>query len=233
MTAASGVGEQATEEQATEEQATEEQSAEQRRLGRPRDPQADRAILEAALEELRLNGFGGFTVDAVATRAGVGKATIYRRWPSREDLIFSAASCVVEAQRDPDTGTLRDDLVTFFAASYRAKASAPASAGRGLFAAIAAEASVNPELERMLHTFLDQRRDVTRQITNRAVARGELAADVDRDLLIDLIAGPVFYRSAMTQRGVDDALIGKIVDTVLRGLGAGEAPKSTGRAKRR
>lgn len=192
-----------------------------RRPGRPRDPQADAAILDAAQAVLRDCGFGGFTVDAVATRAGVGKATIYRRWTSREDLLLDVASAIVEPQKDPDTGSLRNDLIELFSAAYVAKTRALASERGDLMAAIVAEAGVNPELKRLVHEFLDQRRDLTRAIVERAVLRGELAVDIDRDLLIDLIAGPLFYRTALSGRGVDGAIVTIVVDIVLQGLGAG------------
>lgn len=191
-----------------------------RRPGRPRDPQADTAILEAAQAVLRDCGFGGFTVDAVAARAGVGKATIYRRWNSREELLLDVAGAIVEPQTDPDTGSLRDDLVELFSAAYVAKTRAMASERGDLMAAIVAEAGVNPELKRLVHAFLDQRRNLTRAIVERAVQRGDLAVGIDRDLLIDLIAGPLFYRTAMSGRGVDGQVVATVVDIVLQGLGA-------------
>lgn len=197
-----------------------EASTVSRRPGRPRDPQADALILEAALEELALNGFGGFTVDAVAARAGVGKATIYRRWPSREDLVLGAASIVIERQELPDTGSLRDDLVRYFAKAYRDKATPRADRLQGVFAAVVAEAAVNVELRRLLQGFLEERRSATREMVGRGIERGEISADVDRDLLIDMISGPLFYRSTLSGRVVDDDVIGSVVDCVLRGLGA-------------
>jgi AcrR family transcriptional regulator len=191
-----------------------------RRPGRPRDPQADAAILDAAQAVLRDAGFGGFTVDAVAARAGVGKATIYRRWTSREDLLFDVARSIVEPQQDPDSGSLRDDLVELFSTAYVAKARALATERGDLMAAIVAEAAVNAELKRLLREFLDQRRELTRAIVERAVQRGELAIDIDRDLLIDLIAGPLFYRTTMSGRSVDEPIVATVVGIVLQGLGA-------------
>ncbi len=200
-----------------------------RRPGRPRDPQADEAILLAAREVMAESGFGGFTVDAVATRASVGKATIYRRWPSREALAMDVARCIVEPEQDPDTGSLRTDLIELFTTAYLTKVRAlrDPDAGEPL-AAIIAESGVNPELKGLVHEFVEQRRSLTRTIFDRAVARGELATDVDRDLVIDLLAGPLLYRTLMSGRTVDRAVVTSIVDIVLTGLGVVGATQSGG-----
>ncbi|HEY2332861.1 MAG TPA: helix-turn-helix domain-containing protein, partial [Acidimicrobiales bacterium] len=82
-----------------------------RRPGRPRDVRVDASIESATIEELCERGFGGASIEGIAARAGVGKATIYRRFPSREALLFSAAVHFAGECEAPDTGSLRDDLV--------------------------------------------------------------------------------------------------------------------------
>lgn len=194
-----------------------------RRPGRPRDPQADALILQAAHDELVASGFGGFTVDAVASRAGVGKATIYRRWPSREELVLGAARVVIENHEVPDTGHVRSDLVQYFSRAYKDKASGKAAEFSGVFPALVAEAAVNPDLKRLLQEFLEERRSATRQIVARGVARGELSSAIDTDLFIDMMSGPLLYRSALSERPVDADVVAVVVDAALRGVGAREA----------
>ena len=92
-----------------------------RRPGRPRDPQADEAITSAIVDVLAEQGFSGFTVEEVAARAGVGKATIYRRWSTKEELVLAAAERVMVHVEPPDTGSLRDDLVGWYWEKFRTK----------------------------------------------------------------------------------------------------------------
>jgi AcrR family transcriptional regulator len=188
--------------------------AEHRKPGRPRDAGADQAILEAAVAEIADAGFGAFTVDAVAARAGVGKATIYRRWPGKEALLLDAASLVVEAPDAPDTGSLRGDLVELFLRVHHQKTKDPHA---NLMAGLVAEACVNDEMKALLGQYVSRRRATSVELIERGVARGELPADVDRDLLLDLLSGMLFYRTLFANRAVDAATIGAAVDLVLDG----------------
>jgi AcrR family transcriptional regulator len=189
--------------------------AEARRPGRPRDPQADAAILQATVEVLCEHGFGAFTVDAVAAHAGVGKATIYRRWPSREALVLDAAATLVPQPDVPDTGSVRDDLIALMSGSFEDAASA---SKQQLMAAVTAEAVVNPEMKRLLRDYTQRRRDGSAVVVRRAIERGELPADTDPDFLLDLIAGPLFYRVQISGRPIGPQVVADVVDVVLGGL---------------
>src|SRR4051794_33161402 len=87
-----------------------------RRVGRPRDQRAEGAILDATVALVGEVGFGNLTVDAVAARAGVGKATIYRRWASKEELVIAAVTCLRHGVEAPDTGSVVDDLAGYWGA---------------------------------------------------------------------------------------------------------------------
>jgi AcrR family transcriptional regulator len=188
---------------------------EARRPGRPRDPQADAAILRATVEVLCEHGFGAFTVDAVAAHAGVGKATIYRRWPSREALVLDAAATLVPQPDVPDTGSVRDDLIALMSGSFEEASSANK---QQLMAAVTAEAAVNPEMKRLLRDYARRRRDGSAVVVRRAIERGELPADTDPDFLLDLIAGPLFYRVQISGRSIGPQVVADVVDVVLGGL---------------
>jgi AcrR family transcriptional regulator len=182
--------------------------------GRPRDPTADRAILEASLDVLREHGFGGFTVDAVAAQAGVGKATIYRRWSNKEELILAAAETVVADVPAPDTGSIRDDLLVL----AKAVASHFGSRTAGCLAAdLVAEATRSPEAHALMQRFTTTRRKASLTIVRRAIERGELRSDVDPDTVVDAIVGPIFYRARLSSASLSPRVIERIVDLALDG----------------
>lgn len=184
-------------------------------LGRPRDPHADKVIVDAAARVLAELGPSGFTVDAVAARAGVGKATIYRRWPSKLDLLLSVSRQAAFELPDPDTGSLRDDLVIHLA--RLASKLRHTMAGRVL-PAIVAEAAGNREMRNLVARLFEERRALALGMLQRGMARGELPADTDLDLLLDLLAGPIFMRVLFTQMPVDEVTVERIVDTVVSGV---------------
>jgi AcrR family transcriptional regulator len=184
----------------------------ERRPGRPRSEHCDHAIQAAVLDLLVEEGFARMSIEGVAARAGVGKATIYRRWPSKEELVVDA---VVGHSREhvvsPDTGSLRGDLLELLHAmvdKFRRD-------GR-LLLAFTAEQQHHPQLaEAFRRTFLDERRAATREIFERAVARGELPPDADLELLMD--AGPsiLWHRLTITGAPIEDDLPERIVKQFL------------------
>jgi AcrR family transcriptional regulator len=186
----------------------------ERRPGRPRDARADEAILAAAGHVLAESGLAGFTVDAVAAQAGVGKATIYRRWPTRSHLLVETAALAAPEIPDADTGSLREDMVIIMR-GLRDKFYGT-QAGR-LMPAVLAEAAVNAEMSDALSGFVCARRERPKAAIRRAVERGELAPDVDVELLLDLMGGPVFVRGLFTGLPISDELVATWVDIVLDG----------------
>jgi AcrR family transcriptional regulator len=186
-----------------------------RRPGRPRDARADEVILDAAASVLAEHGPQGFSVDAVASRAGVGKATIYRRWSSRGQLMLDTAQLATPDIPDPDTGSVREDLMRLTLGLLVRMRDTPA--GRMLLA-VMAEAAVNPEMREQLKRFVQERRSRAVNAVRRGIERGELRSDIDVDLVVDLVAGPVFQRLFLNYLPVDEALVERTVDAVLRGV---------------
>lgn len=186
-----------------------------RRPGRPRDARADQVILDAAAAVLAECGVQGFSVDAVAARAGVGKATIYRRWPSRAELLLEIAHLGTPDVTVPDTGSVREDLVRLTSAMMRKMRDTPA--GR-ILPAVMAEAAVNPEMRATLERFVTERRGRAVGAVQRGIERGELPAGTDADLVVDLVSSPIMLRIWLTQLPVDDELVKHAVDAVLDGI---------------
>ena len=187
--------------------------------GRPRSAEADRAILEATLNLLVEGGFGALSMDAVAARAGVGKATIYRRWKSKPQLVQAAIQALSAGIELPDTGSLRGDILAIAARTMQA-ANLPAST---LVPRLMAEATGEPELHDIfLHTLVQPRRHAIAILLERARHRGEIRADIDTDLAIDLLIGPLIYRFLIAAVGepMPPEYLQRVLDAALQGLAA-------------
>jgi AcrR family transcriptional regulator len=193
---------------------------EARRPGRPRDARADRAILDATLELVAAEGLDGFSVDAVAQKAGVSKATIYRRWTSKEQMVLDAFHEKVEPMTTPDTGSLRGDVEQLFDDICSGMHESEKAAA--LIIQVLAAARSKPELEATLQETLNVRRRPLRELLERAQARGEVSADLDLDIAMDLLTGPMFFRFLISGAAVDEPFLTCLRDVVLAGL---EKPK--------
>jgi AcrR family transcriptional regulator len=191
-------------------------------MGRPRDERADRAILEATRELIAELGVYEFRTEDVAARAGVGKGAIYRRYRSKDELVTAAiAALVSEEIVVPDTGSTRGDLLFLMREAvelYRGSV-----AGRlmpNLLSAIAQK----PELARAVRDgFLAGRRLALAQVLRRGVARGDLRADLDLELALDVLGGPLFYRLLVTGGPIDEQLAEGAADLILRGFSPDES----------
>jgi AcrR family transcriptional regulator len=186
--------------------------------GRPRSTQADVAILQAALELLAAHGYRSLTMEAVRERSGVGKATLYRRYRSKEELVRAA---IVHLNADlpmpDDTGSVAGD---FAATASNVLAGAARTGALTLMPRLLSDVTGNPEMHALFHEHLvEPRRRVVRGIVERAKQRGEIRAEVDTDMAIDLMVGPFIYRVIIS--GGDPAAIGdpaEILEAVLTGL---------------
>jgi AcrR family transcriptional regulator len=188
--------------------------------GRPRSAEADRAIMTAAVDLLAERGLAAMSIEEVAARAGVGKTTIYRRWPSKGLLALDAFVRSFGAQQPlPDTGTLRGDLAAALQAWVHAVTRTPA--GRMLTGLIA-EAQHDPELrgpwrDRVLEPLRTQHRIML----DRAIARGEIPPTVDGEVVLDLLFGAAQHRLLLGHLPLTDDFVGTVVDIIVDGIGGG------------
>jgi len=185
--------------------------------GRPRSPRADQVIQDAALELFVEQGFEAMSMEGVAARAGVGKTTIYRRWDSKEDLVMDAIlRCVIDIEA-PDLGSVREDLVQLMTVFQQAVRTPLGH----VFPRMVAEVSDGSPIGHLYSKrVIEPRTQMLRSIFRRGVERGELPAEADLDMGIDLIMGPVMLRRLLDRVPIRGArtLSERHVDVVLAGL---------------
>lgn len=182
----------------------------------PRVVRSKASILEACAELISEEGFSGVSIEAVASRSGAAKTTIYRHWPSREALLIEAFGiCSDAAFPSPDTGSLREDLVIVLGGlALKLNEGGWCSA----LSSLADAASRDPELERLHVTTLAIRRRPLTDILERAVERGDLPAVLDVEDAVALLAGPLFYRAMIARQHLEDAFVTRTVDAGLSEL---------------
>jgi AcrR family transcriptional regulator len=207
-------------------------AAAERPPGRPRDARADRAILEAALELIAELGVCEFRTEDVAARAGVGKGAIYRRYRSKDELVTAAVAALVDEEiAVPDTGSTRADLLILMreaVALYRGSL-----AGRLMPKLVSAMAR-KPDLARAVRDgFLAGRRGALSEVLRRGVERGDLRADLEVELALDVLGGPLFYRLLVTGGPLDEQLAEGVADLILRGFAPGPRRGAKSRKERK
>jgi AcrR family transcriptional regulator len=182
--------------------------------GRPRDAQIDAAVIAATLELLGRSGYGALTFEQVARQARATKPAIYRRWPNRQRLVLAALGNRLRVPPAPDTSCTLCDLdecLKLFVAAFRR---IPPDVLGPLFADCAGD----PELrEAFMSTLFEPPRASARRTLMRAHARGDLRAEVDVDLILDLISSVVHYRALFGHAPLDDAEIERTVEALLQG----------------
>jgi AcrR family transcriptional regulator len=188
------------------------------RRGRPRSEKARLAILEAAAELIMARGLAEVSMDAVAERAGVSKATIYRWWPTKETLALDALhnEWAAGAPSPRNTGSLRGDLLSLLRPWAHLVGSRPY--GR-VISALITEAQSDPEFARVyLSRFLEPRREHARAVFRRAIERGEIPPDTKLELAIDMVYGPLYHRLLHGHAPLNERFVRDVVDTALDGL---------------
>lgn len=169
--------------------------------GRPRSEEAHRAILDATLALLVEVGYSALTVEGIANRAGVGKATIYRRWASKLPLVIEAFSQLPSLE-EADTGDLVTDLERMLKSYLRLFNTTPLGV---VLPSLAGERVHNPELSELFSPLLKERSSPLHRALRRAVDRGELPSGTDIELASDLIVGPIAVRVYNTGAKVSPA----------------------------
>jgi AcrR family transcriptional regulator len=193
-----------------------ETSAPATKLGRKRDHSRDPEILDAALDVLAEVGYDRMTMDMVAARAKAGKATMYRRWSSKADLVIEAVACMkkvdVDAASLPDTGTLRGDLVAMLKPHPIVDAEKKLQVLAGLVSMLAQ----SPEFADAVNAaIVEPRASINRIFLQRAVDRGEIPADVDIEQLAILAPSMAAYRVLVLRKPVDRAFLLRVLDDIL------------------
>ena len=202
-------------------------SSSNRRPGRPVEERPRQAAIEATLELIAEHGIRGLTTNAVAERAGISKATMYRRWRSKDELLIDAIAALVSEITVPDTGSTRADVLALMRGAVELYGGSIESR---VMPSLVDAMSRDPELARTFRDgWLVARRGALRDVLARGVERGDLRADLDVELALDLLGGPIFYRLLITGGPIDDDLAEGVTELLLRGF----APVPPQRPRRR
>ena len=189
-----------------------------RKPGRPRSEQAEQAIIKATLELFAEKGPDGLCVEAVAARAGVGKATVYRRWKNKEDLLLAALGSLKSPLPDPDTGSARDDLIALVTVMARDGVD---PARQRQYTLLLGEGAKYPKLmARYAETVVEPRREVIRSVLRRGMGHGQLRPDLDVEIVLLTLTGAAMSRGRCEIVPHDDEFAARVVDSLLVGLAA-------------
>jgi AcrR family transcriptional regulator len=187
-----------------------------RRPGRPRSERAEQAIIEATLELFAEKGPDGLCVEAVAARAGVGKATVYRRWHNKEDLLLAALGSLKSPLPDADTGSVRDDLTALVTVMSQ---DAVDPARQRQYTLLLGEGEKYPRLmARYAETVVEPRRDIIRSVLRRGIETGQIRPDLDIEVAMLTLTGAAMSRGRCEIIPHDEEFATRVVDSLLLGL---------------
>jgi AcrR family transcriptional regulator len=189
---------------------------EPRRRGRPRDTGVESSVLDAAVAEITEKGLDATTMEAIAVRAGIGKATLYRRWPNKTALLHFLADQLAEVYEASDTGDVRKDLLAVFEPlAAQGYGSGPVARLAPTFIAAAAH---DEQMRAFVAEHVMARRAGAIRALRRAQERGELRDDVNIKLTVDMIAGALSERGYLLGKPVSSAYVRSIVDQAIAGI---------------
>jgi AcrR family transcriptional regulator len=186
-------------------------------MARPRSEEARRKAIAAAIDLIIERGVANLSIEEVAARSGVAKTTIYRHWPERASLIIDTVRSTFEHVTTPDTGSLRRDLETYFDGLIRADLDG--QVGK-LIPSLIDAATRDPEIGLLMDRLSIERQQPLMTMVARAQERGELPPDLDWDVVVGTVIGPIVFRKVVQRRPVDAAYVAKCLDVTLTGLGA-------------
>ena len=193
------------------------------RRGRPRDAGVDERVLRAATDLLLEQGYGGLSTDAVAERTGIAKTTLYRRWPTKDHLAVAVVTRLQDADEITDTGDVRRDLTDYLekiaAALERMRTAGTTAPGRsaGTVAELVAAAARHDDIGELERAMYARRNRLAYALIDRARDRGELRPGTDPEVLLDQLAGALYYRVLITGRPVDRGYAERLVAGALNG----------------
>jgi AcrR family transcriptional regulator len=189
-----------------------------------RNPQVHDAILDAAAALLAEKGYAGVTIDAIASRAGAGRQTIYRWWSSKAAIFMEvynrSAQATIGEAGEIDTGSLAGDVQALIL-GLRSLFS-QTIAGKALQGMVA-EVQCNPSAAQPFLQFMEERFQIAHRIYERALARNEIDPGIDRDTFVDLIGGPIMYRLLIEHAPLDEAFAMQMARVVISGVGSRES----------
>ena len=190
--------------------------ATQRAGGRPRSTEADRAILQSTLRLLVEQGYDAMSMEGVAAAAGVGKTTIYRRYPGKRELVVAAVSSLAASvEAPPDSGDTRADLLTFMRQMHALFTGGP---GFSMLGTLLVKERDDPALlDHFRRLVIRPRMEVVIGLLRRGIERGEIRADIPLEVAVQILAGAIFARHISGQPE-DDQWLRSVMDTFWRGI---------------
>jgi AcrR family transcriptional regulator len=181
----------------------------------PRVARTRATVLAAAIDLLAERGYSGFSVEGVVERTGVAKTTLYRHWPSRDDLLVAVIAELGGTGPIPDTGSVRQDVLDFFARRVQA---ARAPQWERCMPALVEAAARHPELAQLVAGLTSQALGQIETLLRRGVERGELRHDIDPQLAASALMGPVVFRRLLLQEAPTSPRVSAVIDLVMRGI---------------
>ena len=179
--------------------------------GRPRDAGVEERVLQAAMAEMRLRGYDGMAVDRVADRAGVAKTTLYRRWPTKAELVIAMITTLRDTVPFEPSGDVRRDLTELVSAVASTLATVPTT----LVADLAAAAAREPRVGESVRALWGARHAAVTAVLEHAQRDGVVAAGVSPVVLVDQLVGPLYYRLLVTGEPITSAYVRELVASVL------------------
>lgn len=200
--------------------------------GRPRSSKADQAIMTATVDLLLEAGYRGVTIEGVASRAGVAKTTIYRRWPSKAEMVVDAVKQLAQKTRVlADTGAREGVARALIAMVSGINRTHMAEVMASLSIEMAHDAELAKAVRRGM---VEPRRKAVHALLQRGIETGEVRPDIDFDVVSEMLGGPMLYRVLFTHEPIDEQLVRRIVQTLMQGIGTqsrepeGQSPARTG-----
>ena len=190
----------------------------------PRVERSRRVILEAVLEELGEAGYGAFSIEGVAARAGVGKSTIYRHWDGKYELVVDAIQTLKASATVPSDGTVRERVTSYLEQAAMMLADSTYST---CMPALIDAAERDPKMKEFHNRFAGERRGVLVDLLQSGVDSGELPASADPELLADALVGSIVLRRLMMPRPCDPSMVPRLVDQILPPAPAPAKPTSS------